>query len=376
MRDTKDNFLDEQAAEEQRTISAVSDSIRDNFKLIIDEAEIRHKSVDHKLNDLIVKTTQINLSAGGPGAAAQNANNLKMDLNAVQESVNNSVKHEITTLQKTLLDAIKAQQPAQPEPITFPLQGREVPVTWIHPITVDLVRRIFAEFRPFQIWVENMNKPAAVDNLKVNNIIFQSVDMFGQRIGFVKYVAATVNAAGNRVPGIVFMRGGAVGLLVILKLDEEGSPDHGKEYTILTIQPRVPVGSVNFAEIPAGMVDGGRFVGAAAKELKEETGIDIQEDQLVDLTSLAYQGNHVGMYPSAGGCDEVLRLYLYRTTVTREQLNGYQDKLTGVIEDNEVISLKVVPLEDLWVVAPDAKALSALYLYHKLLEKGTIPREY
>jgi len=223
-----------------------------------------------------------------------------------------------------------------------------------------------------------MNKPENVQNTIVNNIVIQSVDLFGPRIGFVKFVANVVSSSGTRVPGIVFMRGGAVGMLVVLKLSDEGSPDHNKEYTILTIQPRVPIGLTQFAEIPAveGMIDGGRFAGAAAKELKEETGINIDEDKLIDLTSLAYQGNHVGMYPSAGGCDEVLRLFLYRTIVTREQLNGYQNKLTGVIEEGEVICLKVVSLDDLWQHAPDAKALSALYLYDKLMEKNIIPREY
>ena len=43
---------------------------------------------------------------------------------------------------------------------------------------------------------------------------------------------------------------------------------------ILTIQPRIPAGSLTFAEIPAGMLDdAGSFAGAAAKEIQEETGL-------------------------------------------------------------------------------------------------------
>lgn len=41
------------------------------------------------------------------------------------------------------------------------------------------------------------------------------------------------------------MRGGAVGILVILECDE-------KEYTVLTVQARVPIANPAFAEIPAG----------------------------------------------------------------------------------------------------------------------------
>jgi hypothetical protein len=45
------------------------------------------------------------------------------------------------------------------------------------------------------------------------------------------------------VPGIVFMRGGAVAVLVILECE-------GKQHTILTYQARVPVGVHNLPEIP------------------------------------------------------------------------------------------------------------------------------
>lgn len=60
------------------------------------------------------------------------------------------------------------------------------------------------------------------------------------------------------------------------------------------------------------MLDGGDFVGVAAKELMEETGIKIKSNELIDLTQLAYKGSYSGVYPSAGGCDEFLRLFVHR----------------------------------------------------------------
>lgn len=45
------------------------------------------------------------------------------------------------------------------------------------------------------------------------------------------------------------MRGGAVGILCILKEVETGD-----EYALITQQPRIPAGYSDFAEIPAGMV--------------------------------------------------------------------------------------------------------------------------
>ena len=40
--------------------------------------------------------------------------------------------------------------------------------------------------------------------------------MFGPRVGFIKFKADIVNEEGSFLPGIVFMRGGAVTMLVIL----------------------------------------------------------------------------------------------------------------------------------------------------------------
>ena len=67
-------------------------------------------------------------------------------------------------------------------------------------------------------------------------------------------------------------------------------------YTILTYQARVPVGEHNLPEIPAGMLDGsGHFKGVAAEEMEEECDIVISEEELIDLTELAYGSRWRGM---------------------------------------------------------------------------------
>lgn len=136
------------------------------------------------------------------------------------------------------------------------------------PVTTELIGlnlQLVLDAQVFKDWIE------AVDNdpiLFINGVEVQSVDMFGPRVGFIKFKAnAVINIGGDEgavmVPGIVFMRGGAVGVLVILECD-------GREYTILTYQARVPVGSHNVPEIPAGMLDGsGNFKGVAADEIAE-----------------------------------------------------------------------------------------------------------
>jgi ADP-sugar diphosphatase len=195
----------------------------------------------------------------------------------------------------------------------------------------------------FQDWCKGID-----DDFKVESIKIQSVDMFGPRVGFIKFSAnITDRKSGVKLPGIVFMRGGAVGIMIIIVCEEDR-----KQYTVLTVQPRAPVAQYNFQELPAGMLDGsGDFAGVAAKELKEETSIAVNQKELVDLTELAYNttfGKVKGVFPSCGGCDEFLRLFLYRTKMPKEEINKLQGKCTGVLEEGEIIKLKIISINDLW----------------------------
>lgn len=218
---------------------------------------------------------------------------------------------------------------------------------------------------PFQEWLARLNP-----GFHVTFISFQSVDFVGpaekRRVLFIKFKAVVADEEGRFVPGIVFMRGGAVAILVILDCE-------GEKYAALTLQPRFPVGSYAFPEIPAGMLDGaGNFSGIAAKELQEELGIAINERELVDMTELVYGKRWRGVFASPGGSDEFFRLFLYRKDITWEELYRLQGKRTGVTAEGEHITLAIFSLEDLPLFAPDAKALSALCLYHYLQEGGRV----
>jgi hypothetical protein len=65
-----------------------------------------------------------------------------------------------------------------------------------------------------------------------------------------------------QLPGIVFARGGAVAILMLLECEDQ-------KYAVLTEQARVPVGRT-ILELPAGMLDDddGDFVGTAAREVQ------------------------------------------------------------------------------------------------------------
>eukprot|EP00729_Bicosta_minor_P001380 gene1380-19822_t len=233
----------------------------------------------------------------------------------------------------------------------------DVPVYADDPVLHAKIPNVL-EAKVFTEWLGKIEKDPL---LFIKNVLVQSIDMFGRRVGFIKFKAGVID-----VPGIVFMRGGAVGVLVILEW---------KEYTILTHQARVPIGVNSLPEIPAGMLDGsGNFKGVAAEEIAEECNIVISENELIDLTGMAYGEQWQGIIPSAGGCDEFIRLYMFRRVVDSDVLKELEGRLTGLRQEGERIKLHIVPLEDCWKMTPDVKALSCLALYDRLLLAGKIEK--
>ena len=244
-------------------------------------------------------------------------------------------------------------------PLFLQIHGKLVPVTAVSSVPRAAALAALAS-APVQSWAAAMSP-----EITVTSVQLQSIDFFGSRVGFVKFSAAAM-LAGRPVPGIVFCRGGAVAILVVLRCG-------ARRVALCCRQPRLPIGAASFLEIPAGMLDGsGSFAGVAAKEMAEETGIVVSEAELLDLTALAYGAAVPGVYPSAGGCDEFLRLMLYSKAVGEAELSALQGKLTGSAEESEFITLDLVELDDLWRLAPDGKTLAALLLYEKLRARGAI----
>ncbi|GJN76837.1 hypothetical protein PLIIFM63780_000325 [Purpureocillium lilacinum] len=247
-------------------------------------------------------------------------------------------------------------------------------------------------FKPFQSWISTLNNslslqsqtthPFHSDPYALRSVTVQSFDRFGgSRLGFVKLSATVSNSASEALPAAALLRGPSVAMLVMLIPDDlPASSD--ERYAVLTVQPRVPAGSLGFVELPAGMVDdAGSFKGAAAKEMEEELGITIQEDELVCLSELAAPSETEGineglpqaMYPSTGGCDEHITIYSYERRIPRDQLREWSGRLTGLRDHGEKITLKVVPMKDLWREgARDAKALAAVALWEGLRREGKV----
>lgn len=241
--------------------------------------------------------------------------------------------------------------------MTVEFHGKQIPVTVAAPCDAEVA----INTPLFKGWLADLDP-----SFDLKSIEIQSVDKFSTgRVGFIKFVSH-VERNGVKIPGIVVLRGQAVAMLMHIT-DEQT----GEEYSILTEQPRVPIGKLSL-EIPAGMTDGcGNLKGVAVKELEEECGLTAKTEDLIDLLDLAMGDKFPGVYMSGGLCDESIRLYLWNVTMPHEKIVELEGRLGGE-DDHEQIRLRIVKFNDLWKTAPDAKALSSLALYHHLKAEGKI----
>lgn len=170
--------------------------------------------------------------------------------------------------------------------VTAVINGSSVPVTGEAGVDV----RVAIESTAFIGWARTLDPALAVSAVHV-----QSVDMFGRRVGFLKF-KCDAEHHGKPIPGIVFARGGSVAVLVLLRAADGAGPcvramrlripcmrAHSTyaspvcRYVLLVRQPRLPIGARAFPEIPAGMIDdSGSFAGVAAREMEEETGLRLE----------------------------------------------------------------------------------------------------
>ncbi|KAI8820585.1 uncharacterized protein EV422DRAFT_531470 [Fimicolochytrium jonesii] len=317
---------------------------------------------------------------------------------------------------------------------TITLNNKQVPLTRL-PTATHIDLEAVQQFQPFQAWTAAMSRELAGDpesshrrssspsrgdattnahvgdHVHVRGVEVTDVDTFGSgKIGFVKFRADVVWKDGDdahppaanaddgwkkeaKIPGIVFARGGAVAILVLVRPEgsdknnnsDDKTTEEDEERVVLVLQPRIPIASLSFAELPAGMLDGdNKFAGTAARELEEECGIRIHEDELVDLSALPYtsnSGNHIsdaddlrtaGIFPSPGGSDEFIKIYLARKTLSRDDITRLEGREGGLRASGERITVRLVRLSELWRATRDMKAFVALSLYERGRREGLV----
>ncbi|MBO7500001.1 MAG: NUDIX domain-containing protein [Fibrobacterales bacterium] len=214
-------------------------------------------------------------------------------------------------------------------------------------------RRALLETPMVVRWLRKMER-----EFRLSRVEFVSVDWMRRephRALFAKLRADARDLSGRPTNGIVLLRGDAVGILVVLRVEGEAEPR-----LLLTRQARVPAAEPSLAEIPAGMMDGSESPReVAVREMKEETGLDVSEEELVDLLP----AHPDGYLSSVGLMDERLYLFAYEKTVTADELRKICSGEFGLAEENEHIVLEAVPASR-GAELQDGKSLTAWALWN------------
>ncbi|XP_020114585.1 nudix hydrolase 14, chloroplastic-like isoform X1 [Ananas comosus] len=95
---------------------------------------------------------------------------------------------------------------------------------------------------------------------------------------------------------------------------------------------------------------------------------------MVNLTAFLDPTTGCKVFPSSGGCDEEISLFLYKGQVNMETINALQGKETGLRDHGELIEVHVVPYDKLWRITADAKVLCAIALYEMTKRDGLLPQ--
>lgn len=250
---------------------------------------------------------------------------------------------------------------------------------------LDLTEQELLTFVPFVNWTTNLqaslelqateSHPFKDSFFSLRSITIQSLDRWTPtRIGFLKMAADIWNESGDKLPGIVLLKGASVAILIILR----PSDSKNERWVIVTKQPRIPAGHLQYGGIPGGIVDDeGDLAGAAAKEVREKMQLGVRPGELINLTALASDKSRdekprevprEAMYSSPDSTDETITIFLWEFVVERNIMDDLRRKLEPFKTPEGKKSMHgMIKYEDLWKFGVrDSKTIAAWALYEGL----------
>jgi 8-oxo-dGTP pyrophosphatase MutT (NUDIX family) len=171
--------------------------------------------------------------------------------------------------------------------------------------------------------------------LESNNAKVESVEVLSSQrkkngeLLFAYLKIDGTDSENNKLLPYIFIRGDAVVIVPIIHIENE-------IYFLCVEQIRLSDGSRHL-EFPAGMLDENVDNPAmvAVKELAEETGLKINENQLIPLN------NGKPLFTSPGACDEKIYYFKVDIQLTKEEFAELNGKLLKNAEENENITIKI-----------------------------------
>jgi len=201
--------------------------------------------------------------------------------------------------------------------------------------------------------------------LEANQIQIHSVEELSVtrkpngEILFAKLKVHATNQDGEKLLPVVLLRGHFVSVLTCFT-----SAETGKQYLLMVKQHRIANGAVSY-EHPAGMCDSeANPLAVAVKEVKEETGLEINASQLVQL-------NEDLLFTSAGLLDEGGYFFYCELTLPDAEIDKFRDKKSGAVGENEHINTHICPIDEALALINSVASQLNVFLYWNAKKEKT-----
>ena len=258
--------------------------------------------------------------------------------------------------------------------LSFEYQGYDVPITYSADVTYDMAAMAL-ESSPFNQWQNKMSRVVGTKHLEIRHVEIQSVDFFEDTstVDMIKMntmcalVDEELKTEEEILSGVCYLRDSYVAVLLELFCIEDES-----SWSILVDKPRVPIGSVTTLELPVGRVDEEeeRLLGFEMEEIEDAFGLQLYMSDLTNLSKEAYEynsiNNELGMCPSPGHSGEHVKIMHLKKEISKDHLLLMRKKFSEQREQGAFVSLRVVPLHEMWKVSADMKIMCALFLLEKI----------
>jgi len=201
----------------------------------------------------------------------------------------------------------------------------------------------------FKIWKANLQ----TNGLKINNIdeIYTRHRYNGEAL-FSLVMLDADTPEGDKIPPICFIKGEVVCVCIVL-IDKATK----EKYLLLVKQRRIAEGGYTY-EHPAGMVDGTKTpLEIAVMEVREETGIIVTENDLIDLSP------NKRLFPSTGTSDEAMYFYFCEIELDKKEIESFENKEMGTAYEFERITTHVYPFVEGHHKINNSNGLLLNYLY-------------
>lgn len=134
---------------------------------------------------------------------------------------------------------------------------------------------------------------------------------------------------GRPLPAYLLLRGGACLVVTVVE-----NRDTGERKFLMLRQRRIGHGR-DTLEFPAGMLDGDVDdpAGVALREVREETGLEVERSQLTALSG--------PLYSSPGLDDEAIHYFACAVTLPPDAYAALDGRQTGVADEHEYIRLSL-----------------------------------